>query len=168
MNKIQYIEVQVDHENKTIIIKDNYTIDHTKIYLEICQKFTEILSPEVFTTYKIKLNDKTFKNIKDFANKNKLDLKAILDESDKKRKDNSEDIDLDLEKRFTYHSPKEDDAEKFELIRDFAKEYAYMIKTLCPDSRERALALTKLEEVVMWANASVAREGAFPVDRGNK
>lgn len=28
---------------------------------------------------------------------------------------------------------------------------------LCPDSRELSLAITKLEEAIMWANASIAR-----------
>lgn len=29
----------------------------------------------------------------------------------------------------------------------------------CPDSREKSLAMTKLEECSMWANASIARNG---------
>lgn len=58
---------------------------------------------------------------------------------------------------FTYHSPKGDQAERYERLRDDAKQLAYLIKELCPDSRERSLAFTKLEEAVMWANASIAR-----------
>ena len=34
---------------------------------------------------------------------------------------------------------------------------AERLETLCPDSRELALAITKLEEVVFWANAAIAR-----------
>ena len=67
-------------------------------------------------------------------------------------------IDLDLENRFTYHRPTEEKAAKFPVIRDTAKELAYKIKKLCPNGREQALALTKLEEAVMWANAGISRE----------
>lgn len=59
--------------------------------------------------------------------------------------------------RFTYHPPKGDQPEKYEDIRDYAHRYAQVLSTLCPDSRERSLALTKLEEVVFWANAAIAR-----------
>lgn len=31
------------------------------------------------------------------------------------------------------------------------------IDPLCPSSRERSLAMTKLEEAVMWANSAIAR-----------
>ena len=32
-----------------------------------------------------------------------------------------------------------------------------MLVDECPDSRELSVALTKLEEAVMWANAAIAR-----------
>jgi hypothetical protein len=44
-------------------------------------------------------------------------------------------------------------------IRDTAKHLAELLLRRCPASRERSLALTKLEESVMWANASIARHG---------
>ena len=62
-----------------------------------------------------------------------------------------------IEKNFSYHQPKGDQPERYEAIRDEAKKLAYVISNLCPDSRERSLALTKLEEAIMWANASIAR-----------
>jgi len=62
-----------------------------------------------------------------------------------------------LENNFTYHKPKEGQPERYQIIRDDAKELAYTIQELCPESRERSLAMTKLEEVSMWANASIAR-----------
>lgn len=62
-----------------------------------------------------------------------------------------------IEKAFTYHAPKEGQPEKYQAIRDKAKELAYVIDKETPESREKSLAMTKLEETVMWANASIAR-----------
>ncbi|MDT2173021.1 DUF7681 family protein, partial [Paenibacillus larvae] len=58
---------------------------------------------------------------------------------------------------FKYHAPKEGQPEKYTAIREKAKELAYLIDELCPNSREKSLALTNLEQAVMWANAAIAR-----------
>lgn len=63
----------------------------------------------------------------------------------------------DLENRFTYHAPKEGQGDTYELIRNNAKGVAFVLDAHCPESREKSLAITKLEEVVFWANASIAR-----------
>lgn len=63
----------------------------------------------------------------------------------------------DLGKRFTYHAPKGDQQRRYEAIRSLAKELAFKFDEFCPDSREKSIAFTKLEEAVMWANASIAR-----------
>lgn len=62
-----------------------------------------------------------------------------------------------LVNRFSYHAPKGDQALRYELIRDHAHDLAAFIVDKTPESREQSLALTKLEEAVMWANASIAR-----------
>lgn len=64
----------------------------------------------------------------------------------------------DIKNRFTYHKPKEDDAYKFIAIRNDARYLAETINDLVPESREKSLAMTKLEEVVMWSNAGIARQ----------
>lgn len=64
---------------------------------------------------------------------------------------------LTIENNFKYHAPKEGQPEKYTALREKAKELAYLIEELCPNSREKSLAMTKLEESIMWANASVAR-----------
>ncbi|WP_025849115.1 DUF7681 family protein [Paenibacillus ehimensis] len=62
-----------------------------------------------------------------------------------------------IENNFKYHSPKEGQPEKYTAVREKAKELAYLIDELCPNSREKSLALTNLEQAVMWANAGIAR-----------
>lgn len=62
-----------------------------------------------------------------------------------------------IENNFTYHSPKDDQPERYEIIRGNARELADVINESCPDSREKSLAITNLEQAVMWANASIAR-----------
>jgi hypothetical protein len=66
-------------------------------------------------------------------------------------------MEYNVENNFSYHAPKEGQNEKYEAIRDKAKELAVLILEIAPVSRERSLALTKLEETVMWANSSIAR-----------
>ena len=62
-----------------------------------------------------------------------------------------------LQKAFQYHPPKGDQAERYQRIRAMARAFAIEILSNCPQSRERSLALTKLEEASMWANSSIAR-----------
>lgn len=64
---------------------------------------------------------------------------------------------LDLDNIYKYHSPKEGQQQKYENLRAKAKELATMIDELCPEGRERDVAMEKLETSVMWANASIAR-----------
>ncbi len=63
----------------------------------------------------------------------------------------------DLDNRFTYHAPKDGQPERYAALRDKAKEFAFLIVQCSGESRERALALTHLENCVMWANAGIAR-----------
>lgn len=62
-----------------------------------------------------------------------------------------------LENTYTYHAPKGDQPKRYEAIRAKARELAELIEASCPESREKSLANTRLEEAVMWANASIAR-----------
>ncbi len=62
-----------------------------------------------------------------------------------------------IEARFTYHKPSGTQPERYVKIRDTAKAFAILIVESCPESRERSTALTKLDEAVMHANASIAR-----------
>ena len=62
-----------------------------------------------------------------------------------------------IENAFVYHAPKADQADRYVAIRERAKDLALFLVRECPESRELSLALTKLEESVMWANSSIAR-----------
>lgn len=61
-----------------------------------------------------------------------------------------------IEETFTYHKPFGDQPSRYELLRSEAKELALMIQENCPESREKSLAFTNLQQAIMWANASIA------------
>lgn len=63
----------------------------------------------------------------------------------------------DIEKRFTYHRPGGDQAERYVSLRAYARELATVLLRSVPDCRERDVALAKLEESIFWANAGIAR-----------
>lgn len=62
-----------------------------------------------------------------------------------------------LDNDYTYHTPTGDQPKRYETIRETAKTLAVTIVTLTPPSREQSVALTLLEQVVMEANAAIAR-----------
>lgn len=61
-----------------------------------------------------------------------------------------------IENIFTYHKPFGDQPQRYELLRAEARELALMIEENCPESREKSLAITNLQQAIMWANASIA------------
>lgn len=63
----------------------------------------------------------------------------------------------ELENRFAFHEPDSLKIDKYNGIREQARYFAEVILELTPDSREQSLAITKLEEVMFWANAAIAR-----------
>lgn len=64
--------------------------------------------------------------------------------------------DTQIDNIFTYHKPFGNQAERYGFIRAAAKSLALVMRDACPESREKALALTNLQQSVMWANASIA------------
>ena len=57
---------------------------------------------------------------------------------------------------FTYHAPFGTQQARYVAIRDKAKELALLVNEACPESREKSLALTNLQQSVQMANASIA------------
>ena len=64
---------------------------------------------------------------------------------------------IELVRRFTYHKLTSNQPKQYEQIRDLGHRFADVINGICPDNREKSVAITKIEEAVMWANASIAR-----------
>ena len=63
----------------------------------------------------------------------------------------------ELRHLFTYHPPTANQIKVYEEIRQRAFGLAVHLSTVCPESRELSLALTKLEECVMHAISAIAR-----------
>lgn len=65
-----------------------------------------------------------------------------------------------IENWFNYHPPKNDDeVHVYEDMRERGRELAHYINQQVPDGREKSLAMTKLREAIMWANAGIACGG---------
>jgi hypothetical protein len=67
--------------------------------------------------------------------------------------------DDDLMNRFTYHPSTQVQSDSYPLVRGSCLSLARLFNTMCPDSRELATAITRLEEAAFWANAAIARNG---------
>lgn len=64
----------------------------------------------------------------------------------------------DLYNRFNFHPAKDENTKvQHETIRSACLELAELINETVPEGREKSLAVTHLEEVMMWSNAGIAR-----------
>lgn len=64
----------------------------------------------------------------------------------------------ELRNRFVYHPPTgPDQTQRYEQLRAAALVLAETVDALCPDSREKSVAITNIETAVMFANAAIAR-----------
>ena len=62
-----------------------------------------------------------------------------------------------VKKNFEGRPPREEDALTLVELRDGFTELALLINRSFPDSREKSLAMTKLEESLLWSETAVAR-----------
>lgn len=67
--------------------------------------------------------------------------------------------DMDIDSWFSYHAPNEDQIVKYREIRQSAKMLAKIILDNSPVSADQTVAIRKLRECVMVANAAIACEG---------
>jgi hypothetical protein len=63
---------------------------------------------------------------------------------------------LTIDSIFSYHAPKDGQPERYVILRDKAKELAALILSSTPASREQSVALTNVQQAIMWANAAIA------------
>lgn len=64
----------------------------------------------------------------------------------------------ELEDRFNYHPPRDGtDVARHHRVRNVLFDAARAIVEEVPEGRERAAALTRIEEAMFWANAGIAR-----------
>lgn len=68
-------------------------------------------------------------------------------------------------KRFTFHKPDAEGVAKMRTIRKHVRELAAVIQIFCPESREKATALTQLSFVMMSANSAIVQQ--YPIDEAD-
>lgn len=95
----------------------------------------------------------------------KIDWRFVLSNQGADMYTPSERVTKQLASTFRYHKPQGSQQQRYERLRDEAGKLAHLIACNVPESREQSLALTKLEEVVMFANAAIARNEEWD---GNK
>jgi len=65
----------------------------------------------------------------------------------------------DLDNWFTFHSPTQEQIQKYLSIREAGKAFAAAILENTPPSADQTVAIRKVREAVMIANASIACGG---------
>ncbi|RMG96808.1 MAG: hypothetical protein D6706_09615 [Chloroflexi bacterium] len=63
---------------------------------------------------------------------------------------------MNIDNFFRYHPPKGDQAERYIKIRAAARVLAETIVETCPESEDRDMAIRKVREAMMTANAAIA------------
>lgn len=64
----------------------------------------------------------------------------------------------EITRRFTFQPPTEETRPKHEAVNALMLATAHALDELLPEGREKALALTSLQETRAWANTAIATE----------
>lgn len=62
-----------------------------------------------------------------------------------------------VEETFAYLSPSIEQGQDMDVVRKAGAAYADVLDKVLPDGPDKAYALRKLREVVMWANVAITR-----------
>lgn len=65
---------------------------------------------------------------------------------------------IDLNNRFKHHPPDEVAVSRHSFVRKTLLDASLNVVEALSEGREKSLFLTKMEEAMFWANASIARE----------
>ena len=60
-----------------------------------------------------------------------------------------------IDKPFAYHKPSADGLARITKLREHFSEGERLIREICPESRQRAVAITNNEQAAMWAIKAV-------------
>lgn len=71
----------------------------------------------------------------------------------------------EITSRFSFHKPDEQGVRDMRTIRRLVRQLAYHIELICPESREKATALTNLATVMMNANSAIVQK--YPLDEND-
>lgn len=62
---------------------------------------------------------------------------------------------MTIQKQFAYHKPSVQGLADIQKLREAFSQLDDVLRFVCPDSRERSVALTELETAAIWAVKSV-------------
>lgn len=62
---------------------------------------------------------------------------------------------MPIDKPYAYHKPSDDGMNKINRLREAYSEVQRVIDEVCPNSRQKSVAITELETSAMWAIKSV-------------
>lgn len=65
--------------------------------------------------------------------------------------------DEEIKDRMTYHAPSQSGIARHAELSFRIGDSVSAVNDICPEGREKSLAITKLEEAKFWASAAVAR-----------
>lgn len=60
-----------------------------------------------------------------------------------------------IEKTYAYHKPSQQGIDKIKTLREAFSSLHNLVKETAPETRERAVAVTNLEQAAMWAIKAV-------------
>jgi len=68
----------------------------------------------------------------------------------------------DIDNRFAFHAATtQEKRDEHTSVRQQCRQLADFLNERLPERREKSLAMTHLEEVMLWSNAAIARNGAL-------